>query len=288
MEEEDVILLGSSSDLENDTGYYPHQLSTASASAKAHQAPIGMDYEDVLSDKQVQKLTEYREEIASIDAQIKQLQAARRALNKECADIKRIGISRMADAVEGGKALPNAVNYSELKTHTKELVKVAKQYWQGFSGFRHCQEGVCNAMLDRRHVFVIMATGEHLCCDWGTQQTECEFLSSGGGKSLCYQLPALITPGLTLVVSPLLSLMTDQVMHLKEVGIPCELISSATPKHEINAIHKRITNMRADTPENQKVKLLYVTPERIVKAKTLINVLQTADNNGMLCGYAAL
>lgn len=78
--------------------------------------------------------------------------------------------------------------------------------------------------------------------------------------------------------------MTDQVMHLKEVGVPCELISSATPKAEITAIHKRISSMRADTPENEKVKLLYVTPERIVKAKTLKNVLQTADMNGMLCG----
>lgn len=159
-EEEDVILLGSSSDLEHDSGYYQHQPSTASASVAAQQASMSMDYEDALSDKQVQRLEQNRAEIANIDKQIKQLQEARRALNKECADIKQIGLSRLADVVGGGKMLPNAVNYTDIKTHSKKLVKVAQQYWKGFNGFRHCQEGVCNAMLDRRHVFVIMATGE--------------------------------------------------------------------------------------------------------------------------------
>ena len=61
-------------------------------------------------------------------------------------------------------------------------------------------------------------------------------MPTGGGKSLCYQLPALIAPGLTLVVTPLVSLMEDQVMALKAIGVNAELLSADVPRQEVTRI----------------------------------------------------
>ena len=61
-------------------------------------------------------------------------------------------------------------------------------------------------------------------------------MPTGGGKSLCYQLPALVAPGLTLVVTPLVSLMEDQVMALKAIGVNAELLSADVPRQEVTRI----------------------------------------------------
>ena len=76
---------------------------------------------------------------------------------------------------------------------------VLKQYF-GHRGFRQGQEELVDCLLSGRDVLGVMPTG--------------------GGKSVCYQVPALLLPGLTLVVSPLISLMKDQVMALKQAGVP--------------------------------------------------------------------
>ncbi len=81
--------------------------------------------------------------------------------------------------------------------------------------------------------------------------------------------------------------MTDQIMHLREAGIPCEMLSSELDKQDHNEIHRRIKFLSPDTPEHMRIRLLFVTPERIVNKKTLLSVLQEADSNGMLCESAS-
>ncbi|KAJ2334165.1 hypothetical protein GGH91_005770, partial [Coemansia sp. RSA 2671] len=99
--------------------------------------------------------------------------------------------------------------------------------------FRDNQEAVINATLDNRDVVVIMPTG--------------------GGKSLCYQLPALVSSGLTLVVSPLIALMVDQVLQLKELGINAEALTSES------------ANAKAI---NDKIRLLYTPAKRQSEASS--------------------
>ena len=106
----------------------------------------------------------------------------------------------------------------------------------GFSAFRAGQQTLIDAVLFGRDALGVMPTG--------------------GGKSLCYELPALLLPGLTLVVSPLISLMKDQVMALRNAGIPAGCINSAMSMDELREAY---TDARYGA-----YKLLYVAPERLL------------------------
>ncbi len=104
----------------------------------------------------------------------------------------------------------------------------------GFDDFRPAQAHIVDLLLKGRSVLAVMPTGS--------------------GKSLCFQLPALALPGLTLVVSPLIALMKDQVDHLHQTGIPAELINSTVPRD--------VQRARLDQAARGETKLLYVAPER--------------------------
>lgn len=105
----------------------------------------------------------------------------------------------------------------------------------GFKTFRSGQKEVISRVINGKNVLAVMPTG--------------------GGKSLCYQIPALVKPGVTLVVSPLISLMKDQVDALRQNGIAAAAINSTIPQEEVNPILRQAY-------EGQ-VKLIYVTPERL-------------------------
>lgn len=116
-----------------------------------------------------------------------------------------------------------------------ELLKKLKKYF-GYDEFRPLQEEVIETTLAGRDSLVLMPTG--------------------GGKSICFQLSALMLPGITLVISPLIALMKDQVDSLKNNGITAEFINSSLSPAEINRIKNEIIN--------GKIKLLYIAPERLV------------------------
>lgn len=110
-----------------------------------------------------------------------------------------------------------------------------RQYF-GFSEFRAGQQTLIDAVLSGRDALGIMPTG--------------------GGKSLCYELPALLLPGITLVVSPLISLMKDQVMALRNAGIPAGCINSSMSLDELRETYR--------DAHYGAYKLLYVAPERLL------------------------
>ena len=105
----------------------------------------------------------------------------------------------------------------------------------GYSQFRPGQEELIDGVLSGRDVFGIMPTG--------------------GGKSMCYQLPALLLPGVTIVVSPLISLMRDQVMALKAAGVSAAYINSTLNYAQMQAVYR---NLLAG-----QYKIAYVAPERL-------------------------
>lgn len=111
---------------------------------------------------------------------------------------------------------------------------VLKQYF-GHSSFREGQEALIDAVLSGRDAFGIMPTG--------------------GGKSICYQLPALMLNGVALVISPLISLMKDQVMALKNAGVNTAFVNSSLSSEQMKTVYR---NLRAG-----KYKIVYVAPERL-------------------------
>lgn len=105
----------------------------------------------------------------------------------------------------------------------------------GYGEFRPGQEDLIDGVLSGRDVFGVMPTG--------------------GGKSMCYQLPALMLPGITLVVSPLISLMQDQVMALKSAGISGAYINSSLNENQMRAVYRNLMAGR--------YKIVYIAPERL-------------------------
>ena len=114
------------------------------------------------------------------------------------------------------------------------LLDTLKHYF-GYEKFRNGQAEIINSLLQGQDSLVLMPTG--------------------GGKSLCYQLPAVLLPGITIVVSPLIALMKDQVDGLTRQGIDAAFINSSLEGSEINAIFTRLAQ--------GSIKLLYVAPERL-------------------------
>jgi ATP-dependent DNA helicase RecQ len=115
---------------------------------------------------------------------------------------------------------------------------VGLRRWFGLSEFRPGQEQVVRAVLDGRHVLAVMPTG--------------------AGKSLCYQLPAMLQGGLTLVCSPLISLMHDQIEKLKSRGIVAERLDSTLSDKQVALTMKRLAAADPTSPT-----ILYLTPERL-------------------------
>ncbi|XP_063841072.1 ATP-dependent DNA helicase Q1-like isoform X1 [Scylla paramamosain] len=105
-------------------------------------------------------------------------------------------------------------------------------------------------------------------------------MPTGGGKSLCYQLPAHVSKGVTLVVSPLVSLMEDQIMGLKALNIEAQMLSASSGREQVNGVHADMTN------PNSTLKLLYVTPEKLSKSKRFMTKLQKMHQMGRFARLA--
>ena len=106
----------------------------------------------------------------------------------------------------------------------------------GYDSFRQGQESVINAVLDGRDILAVMPTG--------------------AGKSLCYQVPAMLLSGITLVISPLISLMQDQVKALNEAGVDAAFINSPLSEKEMHDTFKNASK--------GQYKIIYVAPERLM------------------------
>ncbi len=127
-------------------------------------------------------------------------------------------------------------------------VKEILKSFYGYSEFRKGQENIINEIISGNDVVAIMPTG--------------------GGKSICYQIPALILDGVTVVISPLISLMKDQVDAINSMGIESAYINSTLSNEEINNIFQSV--------KDGHIKILYVAPERL-ESMEFLNLVSNID-----------
>jgi ATP-dependent DNA helicase RecQ len=121
----------------------------------------------------------------------------------------------------------------------EHTLKVLKDVF-GYDGFRAAQQQIIESVIDGKDTLVIMPTG--------------------GGKSICYQLPALIRAGTAIVVSPLIALMHDQVTALSQLGINAAYLNSSLDYQIQNEVEQQLVRGELD--------LLYIAPERLLQPKT--------------------
>ena len=115
----------------------------------------------------------------------------------------------------------------------QDAYRVLKNIY-GFSDFRYNQSDIIEALLDNRNVMALMPTG--------------------GGKSLCYQIPAIIRDGTGIVISPLIALMQDQVLALQQLGLRAAYINSTLTREEIRITEQSLLNGDYD--------IVYIAPQR--------------------------
>ncbi|XP_036977321.1 ATP-dependent DNA helicase Q1 isoform X2 [Acanthopagrus latus] len=142
---------------------------------------------------------------------------------------------------------------------SREVAKHLKDSFR-LSEFRPLQLRAVNLTLSGRDLFLVMPTGR--------------------GKSLCYQLPAVCSNGFTLVVTPLVSLMEDQIMYLKSINVSAVMLNASSSKEHAKTVMAGMMDPKAT------FKLVYVTPEKIAKSKLLMSRLEKAYNTNLLSRIA--
>ena len=149
-----------------------------------------------------------------------------------------IGITRatgMADSTGVSRMMGNSRGNTGGETPAPASALAALKQYFGYDSFRPGQTGLVTAILQGRDVLGVMPTG--------------------AGKSICYQIPATLLPGLTIVVSPLISLMRDQVDALQDAGIPAAYVNTTQSPDEQDAVLTQAAQ--------GKIRMLYVAPERL-------------------------
>src|SRR5256885_14072342 len=148
------------------------------------------------------------------------------------------GVERTKNPAD--KAGFSCTPYTDFMTPEADLLTPLRRYW-GYSTFRPLQERIVRSLLAGHDACVVMPTG--------------------GGKSLCYQLPAVMSEKTAVVISPLIALMQDQAAQLAQMGIPAAVLNSTLSSEEQSKVMKQA--------RDGVYRLLYVSPERIARGDTM-------------------
>ncbi|XP_014219540.1 ATP-dependent DNA helicase Q1 [Copidosoma floridanum] len=190
------------------------------------------------------------DEIAAIDYELRQIETEQQKLE----DRKKVLLDRK-QKLKDDALLQKSLNLAKKNWDTedfswsKNLKKALTDVFK-IKELRPLQLPTMNAYLSNQDVILVMPTG--------------------GGKSLCYQLPAVISKGVTIVVSPLVALMEDQLHGLHKLKVNAKMLSAKAPKEDVKAVMTGLVDNKSD------LKLVYVTPEYMAKSNRFRSKLQKA------------
>ncbi|XP_015597808.1 ATP-dependent DNA helicase Q1-like [Cephus cinctus] len=192
----------------------------------------------------------YEEEIAAIDYELQQIENDLQKLE----DRKKI-LTLRKEKIRDDALIKKSLSLAKKNWDTegfswsKDIRKAAKDIFK-IDKLRPLQLPTLNAIMSGEDVILIMPTG--------------------GGKSLCYQLPAVISKGITIVVSPLVSLMEDQLHGLHRINVRAMMLNAKAGKENVKTIMTALVDKKSD------LHLIYVTPEYMAKSKRFMSKLQKA------------
>ncbi|NXT38458.1 RECQ1 helicase, partial [Pelecanoides urinatrix] len=207
-------------------------------------------------------LVSIENELQAVEMQIQELVDKQQELIQKKMRVKSLIKQSSGDLEAGGsrdtETLAEAWNKKDFPWYEK--IKTALQSKFKLQKFRSLQLETVNAAMAGKDIFLVMPTG--------------------GGKSLCYQLPAVCSDGFTLVICPLISLMEDQLMVLEQLGISATLLNASSSKEHVKWVHTKMLD------RSSQLKLIYVTPEKIAKSKMFMSKLEKAYQAGCLARIA--
>ncbi|KAH7283398.1 hypothetical protein KP509_34G005600 [Ceratopteris richardii] len=226
----------------------------------AAYVPDSSESEDVMI---IEKPISSRNRDYSVHSITRNIDSKRSWSSKAAMGIHNLNEGVVSDDVGKSAALSNSPTGEKIaldKVNSMDDFDLANLVIFGNQNFRPLQRSACEATMKGNDCFVLMPTG--------------------GGKSLCYQLPAILSPGVTVVVSPLLSLIQDQVLTLiKRHDIPATFLSSQQTSSQSWAV---IQELRKSRPS---CKLLYVTPEKIATSESFQTLLRSLQERGQLARF---
>jgi hypothetical protein len=161
----------------------------------------------------------------------------------------------------GGEARPAGELYASFQGSLRDVAR-ENRFKFGHASFRPGQREVIEQAMHGRDAFVLMPTG--------------------GGKSLCYQLPAWCTPGIAVVVSPLLSLIQDQVQSLLKLGVDCAFLSSS---QDYQTEQREVVQRLNDVTPHGSIKLLYMTPEKLNNSQHMQSILSRLYQRSLISRF---
>ncbi|XP_033845066.1 ATP-dependent DNA helicase Q1 [Periophthalmus magnuspinnatus] len=211
------------------------------------------------------ELQKVEEQISELLQRQEELEDVRKALLSQLEEGSREGASSSSSSSSSSQGA-SAITKQELKRYDRTDFSWSDEAQRHLHDtfhlreFRPLQLRAINLTMSSKDLFLVMPTGR--------------------GKSLCYQLPALCSPGFTLVVTPLVSLMEDQIMFLCSLEVPAAMLNASSSKEHAKTV------MAAMADPKSPFKLIYVTPEKIAKSKLLMSRLEKAYKAQLLSRIA--
>ncbi|CAN2391449.1 Belongs to the helicase family. RecQ subfamily, partial [Pristimantis euphronides] len=206
----------------------------------------------------VDELDEVTAELQAVEVQIQELLERQQELQQRKSALRK-EVQRL---FEGAGANEEAVTekWNRQDFPWAQTLKAELHNSFRLDAFRALQLETINVTMAGKDVFLVMPTG--------------------GGKSLCYQLPAVCSAGFTLVICPLVSLMEDQLMVLERLGVSSTALNASSSKDHVKWVHGEMID------RSSWLKLIYVTPEKIAKSKLFMSRLEKAYQAGRLARIA--